>query len=274
MGCASSQQKVDTRPNPLSSQPASNTAPGASGGGGHGAASSSAGNHEVATKKASEGGQASAHAVQPPAPVHQQISEGGRTEQLSDSKLNVNGTGQFNFRPVHSAVRWNKSVQEVEALLDSAEAVNCADTNNGNCPIHIAAQNGHDDLVALLIRKKCTVDAKNMKGNTALHMSIGYDYYNTSKLLIDAGADLEALNDANIPAKYGLEGDKALGIAALANATTVEEVKEAFDLCDRDVEGLNRVSFAQAGLKAKKALGPDWTSSEQDRFKALANRLT
>lgn len=61
--------------------------------------------------------------------------------------------------------------------------------DNGNRPLHIAAQNGHTDIVQLLIKKKCSLNEKNAKGNTAIHMAVGYDYYDAAKLIIDAGGD-------------------------------------------------------------------------------------
>ena len=35
-----------------------------------------------------------------------------------------------------------------------------------------------------------------MKGNTAIHMAVGYDYYDAAKLIIDAGGDPRILNIA------------------------------------------------------------------------------
>ena len=36
---------------------------------------------------------------------------------------------EYNFKPVHSAVRWKKPLEEIEALLNSSpKAVNCVDT--------------------------------------------------------------------------------------------------------------------------------------------------
>jgi ankyrin repeat protein len=67
---------------------------------------------------------------------------------------------------------------------------------NGNRPIHIAAQNGHTDVVRLLVNKKCLLNEMNMKGNTAIHMAVGYDYYDAAKLIIDAGGDPRILNSA------------------------------------------------------------------------------
>lgn len=178
-----------------------------------------------------------------------------------------------NFKPIHSAVRWNKPVSEVEQLLDSLEAVNCADETNGNRPIHIASQNGHNDLVKLLIKKKADLASKNLKGNTALHMAVGYDYYETAQLLMKAGADPEVVNEAGIAAKFGLEGDKAIGIAALVAAASHNDVVVAFNLCEEVIEKLNKVNFIQAGLKAKKGLGEQWTSDLQDKFKEITGKL-
>lgn len=184
-----------------------------------------------------------------------------------------NGPKEVNFKPIHSAVRWNKSTEEVEALLTCKEAVEAVDPTNGNRPIHIAAQNGHNDLLKLLIKKKVEVNAQNAKGNTALHMAIGYDYYDTAILLINAGADSELPNETNIASKYGLEGDKSLGIAQLVSGSTHADVVAAFAKVEADMEKQNKVSFAQAGLKAKKALGDAWTPDLQEKFKEITGKL-
>jgi|Transcript_1474 hypothetical protein len=181
---------------------------------------------------------------------------------------------EVNYKAIHSAFRWNKPPEEIEPLLTSVQAINAPDPNNGNTPIHIAAQNGHNELVKLLIRKKADLNAKNLKGNTGLHMSIGYDYYETSMLLINNGADLEVLNDSGVPAKFGLEGNKALGIAALVNAKNPSEVLQAFQLCETVIDKLDRVNFAQAGLKAKKTLGGAWSADLQEQFKEMTSRLS
>jgi ankyrin repeat protein len=180
---------------------------------------------------------------------------------------------EVNFKAIHSAFRWNKPPEEIEHLLISADAVNIADPNNGNRPIHIAAQNGHNELVKLLIRKKADLNVKNAKGNTGLHMSIGYDYYDTSMLLINAGADQEMLNESGFPAKFGLEGNKALGIAGLVCAKHAGDVLESFQLCREVITKLDRVNFVQAGLKAKKTIGSAWSADLQDQFKEITNKL-
>lgn len=182
-------------------------------------------------------------------------------------------SGEFNFKPVHSAVRWNKPIAEIEPLFNDPQAVNCVDSNNGNSPIHIASQNGHNDLVRFLIGKGADVNAKNLKGNTAIHMAIGYDYYDAAMMLIQAGADENLLNDLNVPANRGLEGDKCMGVAALVCATTAADVINAFQLCEANTAIVDKVSFASAGLKAKKLLGPMWSADMQIKFKEITQKL-
>ena len=36
----------------------------------------------------------------------------------------------------------------------------------------------------------------NMKGNTAIHMAVGHDYYDAAKIIIDAGGDPTILNSS------------------------------------------------------------------------------
>jgi ankyrin repeat protein len=68
------------------------------------------------------------------------------------------------------------------------------DKATGNYPIHIAAQNGHRHIVKMLLDAGANVNAQNNNGLTALHMSVEYDYYFTSKVLVDAGADGEMVS--------------------------------------------------------------------------------
>jgi ankyrin repeat protein len=180
---------------------------------------------------------------------------------------------EVNFKPIHSAIRWNKPLSEIEALLTSLEAVNCVDSNNGNCPIHIAAQNGHFETVQLLIKRGADLNVQNAKGNTPIHMAVGYDYYETAMLLIENKADPEIKNAAGFCARNGIDGDKTLGMAALVSAKTTDDVNHALELCEEQIDEVNKAGFVSAGLKTKKALGPDWTPAVQERFKEITLKL-
>lgn len=180
---------------------------------------------------------------------------------------------EISFRPIHSAIRWNKPLEDIEKLLVSLEAVNAVDPGNGNYPIHIAAQNGHFETVQLLIKKGADLDAQNAKGNTPIHMAVGYDYYETAMLLIEAKADPLKQNAAGFAAKNGIDGDKTLGLAALVSAKTGADAAYALELCEGQTEELNKASFVGAGLKTKKNLGNDWTPEMQEKFKALTLKM-
>lgn len=72
---------------------------------------------------------------------------------------------------LHSLIRWNKKPKQMrELLLQKPTLVDFHDPRNGNTAIHIAAQNGHLDVVTLLIESGADLNAKNSKGNTALHV--------------------------------------------------------------------------------------------------------
>lgn len=180
---------------------------------------------------------------------------------------------EFNFKPIHSAFRWNKPIPEIKALMTSPEAINCIDTQTGNSPIHIAAQNGHNSLVAYLIELGCNVNLKNGKGNSAIHMAIGYDYYDAAVMLINAGGDPNQTNDMGFPANRGLEGDKCMAIAALVCAQTANDVNNALKLCEEQSDLIDKVSYVQAGMKVKKILGPLWSEDMQTKFKEILSKL-
>ena len=121
---------------------------------------------------------------------------------------------EANGMKLHSKVRWG-NLEEVKELLKISGAVNfqvrglsvqchvlqqhdawmCPqDKSTGNFPIHIGCQNGHQEVAKALVAGGCDVNAQNNNGLTALHMSVAYDYYWTSKLLVEAGADPAMVN--------------------------------------------------------------------------------
>ena len=190
--------------------------------------------------------------------------------------MQVNPVGNpkgMDFKPIHSAVRWNNSYEEVLNVLESPEAVNCVDTGNGNRPIHIAAQNGHTDILKLLIEREADLDAKNQKGNTALHMAVEYDYYESCQMLLDAGANPEVLNDDGFTAIKGIEGEKSIHVVQLLCAKITEDALDSLNKCLNDTTNIEKAGFVQAGLKVKKSMGAQWTSEAQDLFKQVLAKI-
>eukprot|EP01052_Picozoa_sp_SAG31_P032576 SAG31_NODE_3584_length_4100_cov_1.957761_5_plen_83_part_00 len=50
------------------------------------------------------------------------------------------------------------------------------------------------------------VNTQNNNGQTALHMSVAYDYFWTTKLLLEAGADRSLVNEDGHKAEVGIDG--------------------------------------------------------------------
>ena len=177
-------------------------------------------------------------------------------------------------KKLHSAVRWAKPLDEVEALIISKEAADVEDPGNGNRPIHIAAQNGHREYVQLLVRKECDVNAQNKGGQTALHMSIQYGYWHTAKWMLDNGFDPEITNGEGHKAGNGIDGDVSIDdhVPALSDSESPEEIAEALDMLAVDKEAgveLDRVKLAQAGMGVKKKFKEQWSAEMDAKFKAL-----
>jgi len=125
----------------------------------------------------------------------------------------------------HSAVRWGKPWPEIQEAAGGIDLkVMCAekDPKNGNYVIHIAAQNGHSDLVRELLVAGAAVNSQNGKGQTALHMTVEYDFYFLCRLLLDDpwNADRDILNQDGHKAILGIEGTK-LGKEAWDNPVTI-----------------------------------------------------
>ena len=82
------------------------------------------------------------------------------------------------------------------------------DKTNGNCAIHIAAQNGFYEVVDLLLSRGCKMSPKNRSGNTPLHMAMEYGFDNVAILLRSKGADPKVKNDEGCTAETGISGNK------------------------------------------------------------------
>mmetsp|Transcript_26927 Transcript_26927/g.86529 ORF Transcript_26927/g.86529 Transcript_26927/m.86529 type:complete len:208 (+) Transcript_26927:113-736(+) len=111
-------------------------------------------------------------------------------------------------KKLHSAIRWDKPLDEIKALMPSAEAANFEDDRNGNCPLHIASQNGHLHIVKIVIAAGGDVNKQNKGGQTPMHMAVAYDYDEVTAFLSKSGADPMIKNEAGFAAQNGIDGDR------------------------------------------------------------------
>lgn len=182
------------------------------------------------------------------------------------------------WKTMHSMCRWNKDWDKLDRTLEKVpESISFLDPKTGNTPLHITCQNGHEEMTQVLIDAGCDVNAKNMKGQTALHMAMSYDYYQVVRMLLQANADKEILNDDNIAAIKGLEGDKTMGLVCFSSCENGEDIDEALTLIEGEIDVTDKVEYIKSGLALKKRFEftdpPIWTDLEQDRFKAILSKL-
>lgn len=180
-------------------------------------------------------------------------------------------------KQLHSVIRWHKPLDVISEHLDkNPSLVNASNPSTGNISIHLAAQNGHLDIVKLLIERKVNVNAQNNTGTTALHMAKEYDYFWTCKALIAAGADPELENKDGSKAKAGIEGGKAEfdWVSAVSDAHTPEHLEAAYNLIVEHKAELPKDKLAYAILtKKKQERNGLWTPEFNKKYMSFVRAL-
>jgi hypothetical protein len=161
---------------------------------------------------------------------------------------------------------------------DSQALANVRDRTNGNRPLHIAAQNGHLELVRFLVGAGADVNARNKGGQTAMHMATSYDLDQVVKVLNDAGADGSIENNDGFEARWGLSGEKDptstnYHVEQFQGASDEATLAKCLDALLKKAEAgeVDKQTFPAIGLKVKKANAASgaWTPAVQAKFVAV-----
>lgn len=104
---------------------------------------------------------------------------------------------------IFSKVRNNRH-GEVEALLSSGAVSPNARDRHGNTILVVAAQNNRKRAAKAAVRAGVPLDARNSKGNTAMHFAMAYGYEDIAEYLVRKGADPTVTNEEGLRPDQGL----------------------------------------------------------------------
>lgn len=178
----------------------------------------------------------------------------------------------------HSAIRWGKTVPELEVFTKANSSLpNAKDEQNGNQAIHLSTQNGHYDITRWLLESGANVNGQNGKGQTALHMSVAYDFFAQTKLLLDKGADKSVKNGDGNAAITGIDGDKVgpeawdSPVQKLKACDDAASMNEAFKALEgAKAEDVDKAQLVQTGMKKKNEMKGVW---DHAKFMELAKKF-
>ena len=133
-------------------------------------------------------------------PAETHVSSAKFDKEIQRERALVPGPSEHD---IFSKVRNNRH-GEVESLLSSG-AVSCdLRDRNGNTVLAVAAQNNRKRLVKACVRHGVPLDARNLKGNTAMHFAKAYGYEDVAEYLVRKGADPTIVNREGLRPDQGL----------------------------------------------------------------------
>lgn len=119
--------------------------------------------------------------------------------------LRVNVQDGCGWSALHKAAN-NGHAETVRWLLEDIRADLHLRLENGSKAIHCAAQQGHMEIASLLVEKGSCIDERNWYQRTLLHWAVEGGRLETTKYLLDHGADSRARAiDGTTPADLALD---------------------------------------------------------------------
>lgn len=108
-----------------------------------------------------------------------------------DAKDPQNGSTLLHYASLSS---WNKNPEAVESLIKKGYSVHAKD-NNGQTPLHYAAQGDSKEIIKTLVKHKANINEEALDGSTPLHLAALWNQdEEIIKTLIDCGADVKTVD--------------------------------------------------------------------------------
>ncbi|GKV21192.1 hypothetical protein SLEP1_g31190 [Rubroshorea leprosula] len=156
------------------------------------------------------------------------IMEGGDEDgdpNMSINLLTVAGTGNAAFLDELLKARLDHDIGDCE----------------GKTPLHIAASNGHEDCVMVLLKHACNVHLRDMNGNTALWDAVSSKHHSIFRILYHRAAISDPFT----------AGDLLCTAAKRNNIEVMKELlKHGLNVDADDRHGLTALQIAMAGNHA------------------------
>ncbi|OCK78275.1 ankyrin repeat protein, partial [Lepidopterella palustris CBS 459.81] len=83
----------------------------------------------------------------------------------------------------------------VRLLIEARADLTCKLSTNGFTAIHVAASNGKDDVLRVLLDAGMDINARTSNGNSPLDSAINGGHLSTVMLLVESGANINHLNE-------------------------------------------------------------------------------
>ncbi|XP_077997098.1 uncharacterized protein LOC144450368 [Glandiceps talaboti] len=108
-------------------------------------------------------------------------------------------------------------IEKVKFYLDNGYDVNYVDERDWDrkTSLHYGAENGHLDICKLLLEAGAQVNAANDLNQTSLHFGAMEGHFDSCKLLLEAGAQVNAADDENKTSLHYADKNQHLDIFKL-----------------------------------------------------------
>jgi len=94
---------------------------------------------------------------------------------------------------IHDAIQ-KGDVTKVKTLISGNKELIHEKSDKGQTPLHLAVQNGDQEIVEFLISQGADINARDSEGNTPLLTALAFKKTDTAKFLISEGADVRIKN--------------------------------------------------------------------------------
>ena len=111
-------------------------------------------------------------------------------KELIKKGANVNVADERGYSLLHAVVASGQSPEFVRSLIDAGAQVNRRRPESGTTALHSAALWGYTELARILIEAGAEVEAETRSKETPLDYAVTWERPDVARLLIEAGADI------------------------------------------------------------------------------------